>query len=139
MTPFAFKPHYLAAIACATVAMTALPGPSAEDAIRTAEHQWLDAQYHGDTVALKRLLLPEYRTVSWKGVHTRADLIAAVAKRAGKTPEPPYPTPKIEIHGATGLAMFAVPDTSYSVDVFVYENGGWHGIYSQDARVTHEP
>jgi hypothetical protein len=138
MTLFAFRPRHLAAMGFATVALTALPGPSDEVAIRAAEHQWLDAEYHADTVALKQLLLPEYRTVSWKGVHTRDDLIAAVVKRGGKTPEPAYPTPTIEIRGATALAMFSVPGTSYSVDVFVYENGSWHAIYSQDTRVKPE-
>src|SRR5579863_7446902 len=92
MTLFSLEPLSLAAIAFATVALTALSKPSAEDAIRATEHQWLDAEYHADTAALKQLLLPEYRTISPKGVHTRDELIAAVLKRGGKTPEPPYPT-----------------------------------------------
>jgi hypothetical protein len=131
---FAFKPLPLAAIALATAALSAPPGPSDEDAIRTVEHQWVDAEYHADTATLKKLLLPEYRTVSENGVHDRDRLIAGVLKRGGRTVEPPYstwPTPKIEIHGSTALATFAVADSSYSVDVFVFENGGWHAMYSQ--------
>lgn len=76
-----------------TVALSALPRPSDEEAIRTVEHRWLDAEYHADTAALKQLLVPE------------------------------YPTLRIEFHGATALATFTVPDTSYTVDVFVYETG----------------
>ena len=138
MTLFSLKPLSIAAIAFATVAVTAVSRPSGEDAIRATEHQWLDAEFHADTAALKHLLLPEYRTISPKGVRTRDDLIAAVLKRGGNTPEPPYPTPTIEIHGATALATFTVPDTSYSVDVFVYEKGGWHAMYSQHTVVKHE-
>lgn len=139
---FAFKPLPLAAIALATAASSTLRGPSSEDAIRTVERQWTDAEYHADTATLKKLLLPEYRTVSSRGVHDRDQLIAGVLKRGGNTVEPPYstwPTPKIEIHGATALATFAVGDSSYSVDVFVFENGGWHAMYSQHTQMKKEP
>jgi hypothetical protein len=127
----ASKATCLAMLALATVALSAPSKPSAEALVRTAERQWLDAEYHGDTAALMKLLLPDYRTVSSNGVHGRDELIAAVAKRGGRSVEPPYPTPKIEIHGTTALAIFAAGDTSYSVDVFVFEKEAWHALHSQ--------
>ena len=138
---FAFKPLQLAALALLALpaASSTLPGPTGEDPIRAVERQWLDAEYHADTTTLKKLLVPEYRPVSWNGVHTRAQLIAAVAKRAGRGVEPPYPTPTIEIHGATALATFAAGDTSYSADVFVFEKGEWHAMYSQHTSITKKP
>lgn len=126
---------FLRVMALAAAALSVLPGPSAEESIRAVEHQWLDAEFHADTAALRRLLLPEYRTVGENGVHTRDQLIAAVLKRGGHAVEPPYPVPTIEIHGNTALSKFTVPDSSYSVDVLVYENGGWHAMYSQHTYV----
>lgn len=128
---FILKPYQLAAIALATAAASMLPGPSGETAVLAVEHQWSEAEYHADTAALRNILLPEYRTVSERGIRTRDQLIAAAAKRGDRGPVPPYPDPKIEIHGTTALSTFVIPDSSYSVDVLVYEKGGWHAVYSQ--------
>jgi len=138
---FAFKPLQLAALALLALpaASSTLPGPTGEESIRAVERQWLDAEYHADTTTLKKLLLPEYRTVSENGVHTRDQLIAGVAKRGGHAVEPPYQTPTIEIHGATALAIFAAGDTSYSVDVFVFEKGEWHAMHSQHTSIKKKP
>jgi hypothetical protein len=113
-------------------------GPSDADAVRTTERRWLDAEFHGDTAALHQILLPEYRSVSWKGVKDRQAIFASALRHsANHDAEPAYVAPDIEVHGATALSTFTVPDTSYSVDVFVLEHGSWHAIYSQHTLVTH--
>jgi hypothetical protein len=120
-------------------ALAVAPGPSDADAIRLVEHQWLDAEYHADTATLMKLLLPEYHTVSERGIHSRDQLIAGVLKRGGHAVEPPYSTPTIEIHGNTALAIFTSGDSSYSVDVFAFENGGWHALHSQHTMFKKQP
>lgn len=114
------------------------PRLSDADAVRAAEHQWLYAEFHGDTATLSKLLVPEYRSVSWKGVKDRP-AIFATAKRhlANHDVEPAYGEPDIEVHGETAISTFTVPDTSYSADVFLFEHGSWHAIYSQHTLVTH--
>lgn len=141
MTPHILLPRLLAASAIALSAVWAWPGPSDAHVVRMTERRWLDAEFHGDTATLRQLLAPEYRSVSWKGVKNR-DAILATALRhaANRDSEPPYADPQIEIHGETAIATFTVPDTSYSADVFTFDDGSWHPIYSQHTYVgTEQP
>lgn len=122
----------LAAGALAVTALMAWPGPSDTDVIRRIERRWLDAEFRGDTATLRALLVPEYRSVSSKGVKDRPEIFATALRHAANhDTEPAYVDSQIEIHGGTAIAAFTVPDTSYSADVFIFEHGSWRAIYSQ--------
>lgn len=139
MTPVALLlSRALAACALAITAAIAWPGPSDSDVVRMTERHWLDAEFHGDTATLRQLLVPEYRSVSWKGIKDRPAIFAtALRHAANRDSEPAYVDPEIEVHGETAIATFTVPDSSSSADVFIFEHGSWHAIYSQHTLSSH--
>jgi hypothetical protein len=123
--------QFLAALAIPVLALTPVRTRSDADAVRQVEARWLHAEFHGDTAYLRALLLPEYRSISWKGVHDRAAILAgAVQHAANRDLEPSVTTPDVEIHGTTAIASFG-GDSSIGADVFVLEHGAWHALYSQ--------
>ncbi len=138
LSPF-FQPRLLTAlfvpmavIAASRARATAHP-PSDVAAVQQVEKHWLDAEFHGDTAFLRQMILPEYRSVSYRGVIDRAAILNhAVQHAARNDPEPQVSqTPNVVIHGTIAVATFQRPDTSMSANVFVLEHGSWHAIYSQ--------
>lgn len=96
------------------------------------------------------MLLPEYRSVGADGtVQTKAALLAHAAKNRGNDAErreveawlKAHPSKQaVVIRGDTAILTFHEPkrgprDGVRSSDVFVYENGRWHALYSQHSKV----
>ena len=131
--------QFLAALAVPLLALTPVHTRSDAEAVRQVERHWLDAEFRGDTAYLRDLLLPEFRSVSWRGVHDRAAILeAAVRHAANHDPEPTVVPPEVEIHGTTAIASFG-GDSSVSADVLVFEHGAWHALYSQHTLLIAQP
>lgn len=128
--------------ACATET-TAEPHTAA--AVLAADDDWLAAELRGDVSALDARLMPSYRDVTPEGkVHTKSDLLGGVAKHPNKVTTSPQQAaadfraqhPVVEhvlIEGDTAILQFEKtegPGIILSVDVFVYEDGRWRGLYS---------
>lgn len=117
-------------------------------AVMAVDDHWSQAEIQGDTAYLDQLLLPEYRSVSPSG-HAigKADILKG-ARLVGSSPARqqkirqyiqthPY-AESVALHGDTAVLTFYTPKLGpqrgiTSSDIFVYENGGWHAIYSQHA------
>jgi hypothetical protein len=123
-----------------------------EAAVLAADDDWLAAELRGDLIALKARLMPTYRDVTSEGkVHTKQDLLARVAKHANKVATPPLHAaadfraqhPVVEhvlIEGDTAILQFESrkPEEAgviQSIDVFVYKEGRWRGLYSSHNKV----
>ena len=159
--PFRLDPIHLAGaglwLAVATVAAHAavtVAGDAAAETARTAgavlavDQRWSDAETDGDTAWLEQMLLPEYRSVNSKGVATpKAGIVAHAAKSRGLDKDKQkqmveawrkaHPSEsKVVLHGDTAILTFYDPAQGpqlgvRSVDVFIYEGGRWHALYSQ--------
>jgi hypothetical protein len=126
--------------------------PAADETAKTAaaviavDQHWLDAEVGGDTAWLDRMLLPDYRSVDSKGVaHPKAAIVAHAAKNRGSDVErrkveawiKAHPSGKsVVIRGDTAILSFYDPKLGpqqgvRSSDIFVYEDGHWHALYSQ--------
>jgi uncharacterized protein DUF4440 len=115
--------------------------------IQKVEHGWTDAFLHGGTEYLECLLVPDYVSVSGKGVaRDRAAIIEMARKNAGKnTPMPNLPPPNVQIYGNTAVVeshSAADPDgkypAMYSSDVFAFQDGAWQAVYSQHTNIQIE-
>jgi hypothetical protein len=113
--------------------------PDAES-IKRVEQSWSEAFMHGGTDYLQCLLTSDYVSVSAKGVpRDRATIVAMAEKNKGKnTPIPSLPESNIQIYGNTAVVRSdspAAPDRKYpamySSDVFAFQDGAWHAVYSQ--------
>lgn len=141
-----------AAILCASVVPAAaqdcgkLLGQQSADAksVRQTERAWTEAYLHGGTPYLECLLAPDYVSVSGKGVaRDRATIIGFAKKNEGKTTPLPNPTePKIQIYGNTAVVQAQVAadpngkyPAMYSSDVFSFQDGAWHAVYSQHTNI----
>lgn len=112
--------------------------------LKRAEDGWLDAFLHGNTEYLECLLLPDYVSVSGRGiVRDRATIVEFARKNKGKsTPIPELPAPKVQIYGNTAVVQSnapASPDGKYpamfSSDTFAFVDGAWHAVFSQHTTV----
>jgi uncharacterized protein DUF4440 len=122
--------------------------------IKKVEHGWMDAYLHGGTDYLNCLLLEDYVSVSWKGVpRDKAEIMEMARKNAGNqtadtktadknAPKPKLPEPKIRIYGNTAVVHSqAAADPNgkypamYSADVFTFQDGAWHAVYSQHTNI----
>jgi uncharacterized protein DUF4440 len=151
--------HYLIVTAFSTVAacrvfaLGAVVEPHTEAAVLAADDDWLAAKLRGDLSALDARLMPSYRDVTPEGkVHTKQDLLAGVAKHPNKVVTTPLQAaadfraqhPVVEhvlIEGDTAILQFesTKPEEQgviRSVDVFVYRDGRWRGLYSSHNKVT---
>jgi Domain of unknown function (DUF4440) len=121
--------------------------PHTEAAVLAADDDWLAAELRGDVSALDARLMPTYRDVTPEGnVHIKAQLLAGTAKRSNKVTTSPKQAaadfraqhPVVEhvlIEGDTAILQFesVKPEDQgiiRSVDVFVYQDGRWRGLYS---------
>lgn len=135
--------------------VAAFPASAATDetahtaaAVMAVDEHWSQAEIHGDTSYLDQLLLPEYRSVS-AGGHAigKADILKG-ARLVGSSPTRqqqirqylqthPF-AESVALHGDTAVLTFYSPKLGAqrgitSSDIFVFENGRWHAIYSQHA------
>jgi hypothetical protein len=115
--------------------------------IATDEH-WSLAEMTGDTSYLDQMLLAQYESVNDDGTaHSKAQIVAGAAKRSGTDlatakskladyrKAHPYNT-TVTIHDNTAVVTYYDPTRGAqsaikSADIFVYENGRWHAMYSQ--------
>jgi hypothetical protein len=112
----------------------------------------LAAELRGDLKALDARLMPTYRDVTEEGkVHTKQNLLAGAAKHPNKVRTPPLQAaadyraqhPFVEhvlIEGDTAIVRFesSKPEAAgifRGVDVFVYQDGRWRGLYSSHNKV----
>jgi len=118
---------------------------SAASVIAVDDH-WLVAEENGDVAWLGAMLLPDYRSISADGrVLDRKTLLAHAEKNRGsdqmrkkvdawlKT----HPSEKsVVMRGDIAILSFTDPHTGRvrSSDIFMYEAGGWHGLYSQHSK-----
>jgi hypothetical protein len=162
--PFRFNPVRLvgaglwcAAAAVAAQAAVASHGGTVDETAKTAaavmavDRHWLDAEIDGDTAWLEQMLLPEYRSVNDEGVvAAKADIVAHAAKNRGSDQEKKkveawlaaHPSKQgVVLRGDTAILTFYDPELGpqkgvRSSDVFVYEGGRWHALYSQHSGVA---
>lgn len=119
-------------------------------AVRAVDQHWLDAELDGDTAWLEQMLLPGYRSVDSKGVaHAKAAIVAHAAKNRGSDKErtmveawlKAHPSGQdVAIRGDTAILSFydlklGAQKGVRSSDIFVYEGGHWHALYSQHSAV----
>jgi len=143
------------ALACASA--QASDTPAVDENARTAaavkavDQHWMQAEIHGDSAWLGRLLLPEYRSVGADGeVTTRAAILADAATHRDSDTfakkvaawEQAHPTKtRVVLHGNVAIVSFYDPRLGMdkgvrSSDIFVYENERWHALYSQHSHVA---
>lgn len=116
------------------------------DAVKAVDAHWMQAEISGDTVWLDAMLLPEYRSIGADGkVLTKAVLLKHAAKNRGSDAmrkkveawRKAHPSEQsVVLHGNVAVLSFHDPGhgpdaTVHSSDIFVYENGHWHALYSQ--------
>jgi hypothetical protein len=147
LVPYVFAIVFSSGTAYRAFASDAVVEPHTEAAVLAADDDWLAAELRGDLKALDARLMPTYRDVTPEGkVHTKQQLLAGVAKHPDKVTTPPLQAatdyrahhPVIEhvlIEGDTALLQFesTKPEEQgviRSVDVFVYQDGRWRGLYS---------
>ena len=127
--------------------------PHTEAAVLAADDDWLAAELRGDLAALDARLMPTYRDITEEGkVHTKQNLLAGAAKHPNKVTTPALQAaadfraqhPVVEhvlIEGDTAILQFesSKPEEAgviRSVDVFVYKDGHWRGLYSSHNKVA---
>jgi hypothetical protein len=111
--------------------------------VKKAEDAWDEAFMHGNAEYLQCLLTPDYASVSPKGSHGKDWEIERASKNKGSsTPIPDFPGMTFQVHGTTAIARLfhpASPDgkqpAAYSADIFTFQDGAWHAVYSQHTTV----
>lgn len=120
-------------------------GPQSADAasLKQVEDRWNDAFMHGKPDYLECLLAPEYVSISPKGAHDRTwELEHARANKSHPQPIPEIHGMTFEVFGNTGVMRLFKPASNdgkqpaqYMADIFSFQNGAWHAIYSQHTPV----
>ncbi len=146
------------ALFCLTTALSsaAQPAPVNEAqkttaAVLAVEHDWTQAEMHGNVAYLEALLLPQYRSVNPDGVAHPKSAILANAVKNGKSGKMarlvaayakahPYRT-LVTIQGSTAVVTFydlkKGPQKGItSCDIFTFVGGRWHALYSQHNPVN---
>jgi Domain of unknown function (DUF4440) len=135
----AATPHQLWADASSTE-------PHTEAAVIADDDAWGKAESSGDVAYIDALLLPEYRSIGADGnIHDKAAILtgarrsvnsstSAAANEKWRAAHPSLT--HVQIVGDTAILTFALnkQDTQkpiMSCDVFVYQDGHWHALYSQ--------
>lgn len=115
-------------------------------AVIAVDERWSQAEERGDTAWLDSMLLPEYRSISADGkVLDKKALLAHAAKNRGSDTMQKYVAPWRKTHptkqsvvmrGDVAILSFSDPRTERirSSDIFVYRDGGWHALYSQQSK-----
>ena len=120
--------------------------PHTEAAVIADDVAWGKAEGAGDVAYVDALLLPEYRSISANGsIHDKAAILEHTRKSKTSTDgeakaekwRAAHPSlTAVKIVGDTAVLTFTLdkPDTVkpvMSCDIFVYQNGHWHALYSQ--------
>ena len=113
-----------------------------EATIQRIEAAWLASEYRGNVVFLDCLLDPGYtvKTAKTGAVRSKAELLAQVAKNAGKTPEIPPLETTVIINGEYATAYSLMrwhkkTGEAYEVafvDSYVFRDGVWHALAGFD-------
>jgi hypothetical protein len=142
----------LAAIALGAIVFAAVPAcamppdatePHTAAAVEAADKAWGDAESNGDKAYVDWLLLPSYQSVGEAGTSASKDRIVAGASAARSADR----KAKVDAWKATHSEKAVVtiigdtavlawtstkPDAAVmSCDIFVYQDGHWHAVYSQ--------
>lgn len=121
-------------------------------AILAVDHHWSIAEMSGDSAWMTDMLMPDYRTVSNNGtVHDKQALLGGMAKHKPITPaeaetklaafeKEHHIGSSVVIHGDMAVVSFydtalGLDKGTLSADVFVYQDGHWHALYSQHTGV----
>ena len=115
-------------------------------AVIAVDEHWSLAEERGDAAWLDSMLLPKYRSIGADGnVHDKKALLAHAAANRGSDKMykeaqawmKAHPTRKsVVMRGDVAILSFSDPRTGRvrSSDIFVYEDGGWHALYSQHSK-----
>lgn len=122
------------------------PSARTSQAVIAVDDHWSQAEVSGDTAWLDSMLLPEYRSISVDGeVLDKKTLLAHAAKNRGSdamrkrveawTKTHPWST-SVVMRGNVAVLSFSDPKTGrvMSSDIFVYQDNGWHALYSQHSK-----
>ena len=146
--------HYRAFVLTLGVCFViALPGSAATDetahtaaAIIAVDDHWSQAEIHGDTAYLDRLLLADYHSVSAHGraigkadilQHARLDGSSHIMQQKILQYMQTHPFAEcVVLHGNTAVLTFYSPKLGprrgiWLANVFVFQKGAWHALYSQ--------
>jgi len=117
-------------------------------AVIAVDEHWSQAEEQGDTAWLDSMLLPEYRSISADGrILDKKTLLSHAATNRGSDKmsklvtqwRKTHPTGKsVVIRGDVAIVSFSNPRTGQvrSSDIFVYQRGGWHALYSQHSKAN---
>jgi hypothetical protein len=137
------------AFAADTMAPQADETAKTSAAVIAVDKHWGEAELAGDNAYLDDLLLPEYRTVEPTGV-------AHGKSRGARKPATPEEQAKaknwlathaieakVVISGDTAVLTWYDPSLGpergvRSSDIFVYQGGHWHALYSQHSDASKE-
>ena len=123
--------------------------PHTEAAVIADDDAWSKAESSGDVAYIDALLLPGYRSINVDGsIHDKAAILAGARKRANSPAtaaviekwHAAHPSiTSVQMVGDTAIVTFALnkQDTQkpiMSCDVFVYQDGHWHALYSQHTQ-----
>lgn len=129
-------------------------GTSANETAKTAtavmavDQHWLEAEVGGDTAWLDEMLMPDYRTVGADGkVGDKAAILRSATKNRGSDKmrkqvdawQKAHPAKQsVVLHGDVAILSFSDPETGRirSSDTFIYQDGGWHALYSQHSGAS---
>jgi len=116
-------------------------------AVLAVDRHWLEAEVSGNTAWLDAMLMPDYRSISLDGkVLDKPALLAHAKKNRGSDKMrkqvdawlKAHPSKQLVVmHGDVAILSFSDPETDNvrSSDIFIYQDGGWHALYSQHAKV----
>lgn len=116
-------------------------------AVMAVDQHWLEAEVGGDIAWLDAMLMPDYRTVNADGkVRDKAAILRSATKNRGSDKmrkqvdawQKAHPTRQsVVLHGDIAILSFSDPETGriLSSDTFIYQDGRWHALYSQHAKV----
>lgn len=136
------------ASAAAGAAANANEAAKTAAAVMAVDQHWLQAEIYGDTAWLDAMLMPDYRSISAEGnVLDKPTLLAHAKKDRGshkmhKQVEAwlkAHPSKQsVVLHGDVAILSFSDPKTGRirSSDIFIYQSGGWHALYSQHSKVV---
>jgi hypothetical protein len=116
------------------------------DAVMAVDEHWSQAEEHGDAAWLDSMLLPEYRSISADGrILDKKSLLAHAATNRGSDKMAKFvaqwrkthrTSKSVVIRGDVAVISFSNPETGHvrSSDIFVYQDGAWHALYSQHSN-----
>jgi hypothetical protein len=104
--------------------------------VRRVDSAWSAAYIRGDTAFFRCLLTPDYKGYNVAAVESGRDDEVGKAARYGRPDRPlvPYPNPSIEMHGSSAIVN-GVTNTKRWIDVYRFEDGGWHAFFSVDLKI----